>query len=224
HRVGRTGRAGRSGIAITLINPKERWRLRRIEGFTKQPITPGTIPTIEDIETHRETELLAEISKWLRRGRCRRERDMATTLVEDGYDPIEVAAVALKLARAEEKQRPIAPISEVEISRPKRTRQAGKNGKPKHRRAGRDRDRSNGAIESGMVRLSLNTGRINGLKVNHVVGTLAHYADIPGHVIGKIHIQEDRTFIDVPEQLVGQILTKTRNYKIGKQAVTIERT
>jgi len=39
HRVGRTGRAGKTGIAISLLTTKEIWRLRRIEGFTKQTIT-----------------------------------------------------------------------------------------------------------------------------------------------------------------------------------------
>ena len=36
HRIGRTGRAGKTGIAITLLTPKERWRLRQIESYAKQ--------------------------------------------------------------------------------------------------------------------------------------------------------------------------------------------
>ena len=56
-----------------------------------------------------------------------------------------------------------------------------------------------------------------------VVGTLAHYADIPGHSIGKIRIQDRQTLVDVPEQFAGRVLANTRTYRIGKQAVTIER-
>ena len=74
-----------------------------------------------------------------------------------------------------------------------------------------------------LVRLSLSTGKADGLRVNHVVGTLAHYADIPGHTIGKIRIQDRQTLVDVPEQFVGRVLANTRTYRIGKQAVTIER-
>ena len=74
-----------------------------------------------------------------------------------------------------------------------------------------------------MVRLSLSTGKADGIRVNHVVGTLAHFADIPGHSLGKIRIQEQNTFVDVPEQYVRQVLAKTGSYRIGKQAITVER-
>ncbi|HRV95662.1 MAG TPA: DbpA RNA binding domain-containing protein, partial [Anaerolineae bacterium] len=75
----------------------------------------------------------------------------------------------------------------------------------------------------GMVRLSLNAGKADGLQVNHVVGTLAYQAEIPGNVIGKIRIQDQHTLVDVPEQFVGQVLAKTGSYRIGKQKIAVER-
>ncbi|XKF16195.1 ATP-dependent RNA helicase DbpA [Halomonas sp. BLK-85] len=44
HRVGRTGRAGASGIACTLVSPKEQYRLERLEGLLEQPITTEPLP------------------------------------------------------------------------------------------------------------------------------------------------------------------------------------
>jgi ATP-dependent RNA helicase DeaD len=218
HRVGRTSRAGKTGIAISLITPREQWRLRQIEAYTKQKITRSELPTVEDIQKQREAQLLEQMTVWLRRGRCRREREMVTELVEQGHDPLEIAAVALKLSRAEEKQRPIAPVSEVEEWRPQKNGRAGK------RANGRNgREQVNDSHERGMVRLSLNTGKAHGLRANHVVGTLAYHADIPGHSIGKIQIQDRHTLVDVPEEFVGQVLAKTGSYRIGKQAITVER-
>jgi ATP-dependent RNA helicase DeaD len=217
HRIGRTGRAGKTGIAITLLTPKERWELRRIEGLTKQKITCMTLPSTEDINRHRETQLLEKVMVWLQRGRCRREREIVAQLLEDGHDLAEVAAVALKLARAEERQRPIAPLAVVEFSAPV----SGQPSRRPDRRKGPGRQSD--SREKGMVRLLLSTGRADGVRINHVVGTLAHYGDIPGRSLGKISIQQQHTLVDVPERLAGRLLGKNAHYRIGNKTVTLQR-
>jgi len=219
HRIGRTGRAGKTGIAISLLTPREQWRLRKIEAYTKQSLTKATLPTVADIEAYREAQLMEQLTVWLRRGRCRRERELIAGLVEAGQDLMDIAAVALKMARAEEKQRPIAPVSEIQADRPAKIRRLEK-------RSSRDvsanyEPGSRRSHEEGMVRLILSTGKANGIRVNHVVSTLAYHADIPGDSIGKIRIQEQNTFVDVPEKFVGQVLAQT--YRIGKQRITAER-
>ena len=217
HRIGRTGRAGKPGIAITLLTPGERWALRRIEEFTKQKMTRMMLPSVEDINLHRETQLIEKVMVWLRRGRCSREREIVARLLNEGHEPAEIAAVALKLARAEEKQRPIAPLETIaEFNAPGPAK--------KFKRPGRrqDRGRQSGSHEKGMVRLLLSTGRADGVRINHIVGTLSHYADIPGRSLGKISIQKQHTMVDVPEKLVGRVLGASADYRIGNKTVSIE--
>ena len=115
HRIGRTGRAGRAGVAISLARPAERGALRQIEKFTRQPMTETTIPTPEDIQAKRLDELMSKIQMWLRRQRVKEERALVETLVASGADPLDLAAVALKIARAEEKQRPIMEVSPLPV-------------------------------------------------------------------------------------------------------------
>jgi len=217
HRVGRTGRAGKTGIAITLLTTKEMWRLRRIEGFTKQKITSINIPTAEEIEGHREAQLREQLMVWLERGRCQKERQIVTELAEAGHDPLQIAATALKMARSEEKQRPIAPISEVVEGRPLKAGRAIKRG-----RKGNGRDGTNGSYEKGMVRLTLSAGKAHGVRPADIVGTIAYHADIPGHTIGEINILDRHTLVDVPQQYVTQTLAKAGKYRIRKNAVTLE--
>ncbi len=222
HRIGRTGRAGKTGIAISLLTPREQWRLRRIEKFAGQGIARATLPTVEDINRHRETSLMEQVEVWLRRGRCQRERELVTELVEAGHDPLEIAAITLKMARAEEKQRPIAHISEVQTTAKKRpSRRAAENGSAPHN--GSRRGSSTRSHEAGMVRLTLSRGRAHGIRPNEVVSSLAYYANIPGSSIGRISIEDKHTLVDVPEQFASQVLAKTGNYRIKRQTVTVER-
>ena len=229
HRIGRTGRAGKAGVAISLVTPDENWRLLRIERFTRQPITRADLPTVEEIEQRREEQLVKRLLVWLRRDRCRREKEIVMELAEAGHDPLEIAAVALKMARSEEKQRPIAEIQDVFAPHPKATRrrngsrQDGRNSR-RERPNGRQREHSShSSHEAGMVRLTLSAGRAQGIRPNDVVGTIAYHADIPGRSIGAIRIQEDHTLVDVPQQFVGQILDKAGSYRIRQQPVTLTR-
>jgi ATP-dependent RNA helicase DeaD len=233
HRVGRTGRAGKMGIAITLLTPREQWRLRRIEKYARQKIAKAILPTVMDIQARREEQLMEQVMVWLRRGRCSRERELVTQLVEEGHDMMDIAATALKLARAEEKQRPIPPIGETVENRPRQgkyrngrvgngNRRMGNGNGQAHNGNGRDRASKN-SHEKGMVRLTLSAGKEHGTRPNDVVGTIAFHADIPGRTIGAIRIQDQHTLVDVPEKFVTQVLDKSGSYQIHRQAVTIER-
>jgi ATP-dependent RNA helicase DeaD len=65
HRIGRTGRAGREGVAITIAEPRERGSLRTIERVTKQPLAYATVPTPEDIRETRLARTAARVRETL---------------------------------------------------------------------------------------------------------------------------------------------------------------
>ena len=224
HRIGRTGRAGKTGVAITLLSPREKRRLREVEALTKQPIQRMELPTVAEIQRHRESELVEKMKVWLGRGRFKRELEMVQELVEAGNDPLNIAAAALKIARADEKQRPVAEIQEVK-TRIEHTRngdrQKKESGRNEKRSGERTRHRRDESQEAGMVRLKLNKGKLHGIRPNEIVGTIAFHANIPGYTIGKIRIEDKHTFVDIPEDLVDQVMKHNGNYRLGKDKFSL---
>jgi len=215
HRIGRTGRAGKTGIAITFVSSAERRRLSRVEAFTRKKIQLATLPSEEDIHAKREASLTGKMVIWLKRGRFQRERELAEKMVAEGYDPLDIAAAALKVARGEEKQRPIHPVTRVEVVAP-RTPNRGSDREFRHNFSGEN------SHESGMVRLTLKMGRQHGVSPNEIVGVIASRAEIPGYAIGKISIQASRSFVDIPEDMVPQVLARTRDARIRRQAMELQ--
>ena len=152
HRIGRTGRAGKTGIAITFVSASERRRLGRVEAFTRKKILVATLPTEEDIRVKREASLTGKLLIWLKRGRFTRERELVEQMTAEGYDPLDIAAAALKVARGEEKQRPIHAVTVMTESVPHSEKRGFE------RKSYQDRSGDN-SHESGMVRLKDENGQ-----------------------------------------------------------------
>ena len=249
HRIGRTGRAGKTGVAITLAAPYEKRMLYAVESFARQKLVRTSIPSEESIRQKRDGQLQQQIMVWLLRGRCKHEREIVDALVEQGHDPLDVAAAALKVSRADEKQRPIEFVAELVEERPAergmrraapgthrerfdRPMRGGRAGEaPRGEREERQPRRSGPrpvadthrtADEPGMVRLSMGIGKHHGVRPNDVVGVIAAHANIPGSSIGKISILERRTLVDVPEAYVAQVLKMARQAEIRRRPIELE--
>jgi ATP-dependent RNA helicase DeaD len=97
HRIGRTGRAGREGVAITLVEPREHRLLRNIEQLTKQKIEVATVPTPMDVRARRLDLTRGALRAALEEGELDGYRVVADALASE-FDPMDVAAAAVKLA------------------------------------------------------------------------------------------------------------------------------
>jgi len=214
HRIGRTGRAGKDGVAITLLTPKDKRYLSRIEGFSKSKITQAQLPTEKDIQERRDIKLLEKLEAWLERDRCKREQELVEYMIASGHDPVKIAASALKMARKGMSDQPIAKITPVEFK--ESSYKKGRRKKYNHRNGKSNRQgqfqRTASGHEKGMVRLSINRGRIHGIRPGEIVGGIASRADIPGNGIGRITINEKSTLIDVQKEFVPAVLMKSGSY------------
>ena len=229
HRIGRTGRAGRTGKAISLFSPAERRKLRQIEGFTRQRLAQIELPSVDAIQAQRDRHLAVSLEKALSQTELEREHGLLDQLLARGFSPLDLAAAALKLARADEQRRPIAPIAPVRERERDRDSATSRSRGPRSldtrgpARGGQGGSRRPGALEAGMVRLSLGIGRAEGVKPNEIVGRVAYHANIPGSAIGKILIQEHQTLVDIPESLAAQVVAKNMEIRIRQHPVSVQR-
>jgi ATP-dependent RNA helicase DeaD len=221
HRIGRTGRAGREGVAITLVTPRERRWLRTIEAFTSQSITQATLPTVADVVARRDERFTTSLGELLTQSDLGRELSVVNTLLEMGYDAAEVAAAAIRMSRATETQRPIEEIREVRDYGPRRDRDHRvPNGAPRSQ-DDRPRGRFRTGQEPGMVRLLLDIGRSHGIQPGDVVGAIAGEAGIPGRAIGAIDIHPHETYVDVKEMHVERVLQQMSRGTLRGVAMTL---
>ena len=193
HRIGRTGRAGKKGVAITFIQPREYRQLKIIEKEVKTRILRRQLPSPADI-LERQTEVIkSQLTQTINRGGFDAYSSIIADLAAD-YDPIELAAAALKLFQEGYKE-------QVSLEKPQF---------------------ANTGAEPGMVRLFINAGRAQRIQPQDIVRTIAEEADIEGSIIGVINIYDKFTFVEVPETVAERVLSVMNKNTIKGYRINIE--
>ncbi len=225
HRIGRTGRAGRTGKAITLLTPNQRRALKVIEGYVSNQIPRAQLPTREQVLAIREQQFMNNLIDQIQK--VESSDANLQTLVDMGYEMDHIATALIRMLRSQEADESLATISDVNSrdksrnDRRDRGRDRGdRNGKGRGR--GRGGKRNRGRREEGMVRLIMAVGRSNGVKPGDVVYKIASQSEIPGSVLGQIDIQNNKTFVDVPEEHVQKVLTNGKNLTIKGQPAKLK--
>lgn len=118
HRIGRTGRAGKTGIAITLIQSFDRRKLNLIERKVRQNLEVSSVPTRSQIEARRLTKLQDELREALSGERMASFLPVVRDLSEE-YDALAIAAAALQMVYDQTQPSWMAPDFEPPVERPK---------------------------------------------------------------------------------------------------------
>ena len=103
HRIGRTGRAGKKGLAITFATPREVGQIRSIERTMKGKIQRKTIPTVAEAMESKKRIAFEKMVQLVEEQQFSPFKETASELL-DRYDSITLVAVALKMLTKDEKE------------------------------------------------------------------------------------------------------------------------
>jgi ATP-dependent RNA helicase DeaD len=226
HRVGRTGRAGRSGEAILFVAPREKRMLSAIEKATRQKIDMMKLPSTEAINNQRMARFKQRITDTLAAGNTEFFSSlMAQYCGEHNVPTLDVAAALAIMLQGNtpllltDKPKKHAPVFE---DRPKRHAPASED------RPGREKDRkrsgrAQGPVEAGMERFRIEVGHIHGVKPENIVGAIINEAGLGSENIGRIHIDDDHSTVDLPDGMPKDIFMMLKKVWVSGQQLNISR-
>jgi ATP-dependent RNA helicase DeaD len=231
HRIGRTGRAGRSGEAILFITPRERNLLKSIERATRQPIKQMELPTLQAVNDVRIARFKDQITETLAQGGLEQFQRLVEEYEQEHDVPAtEIAAALAMMARGNtpllldkkaEKgwhEDGVRPERAERPERPERERtpRADRPALPKKERIHREPD-------AGMATYRIEVGYEDGVKPGNIVGAIANEGGVDSKHIGRIEIFEDYTVLDMPADLPAETLQLLTGVRVAGRMLRIRR-
>jgi len=192
HRIGRTGRAGREGVATLFVTPREVRLLKRLERHIGVVIERVPVPSTAEVSKARVSELKTQLVDALSAPGLEPYRAVVEELCREGeFDAVDIAAAAARMARGDQPLvLPSAPQAPPD---------------PQGARA----------------RIVLQVGHADGVRPGNIVGAIANEGGLPGKYIGDIDIRDTHSFVEVPGGAVDQLMARMRHTIIRRRPVQL---
>nr|WP_292789801.1 MULTISPECIES: DEAD/DEAH box helicase [unclassified Microbacterium] len=217
HRIGRTGRAGRTGDAISFITPRERYLLKHIEKATRQQPTQMQLPSTEDVNTTRLARFDDAITTALSEtSRIDAFRDIIAHYVRHHDVPEGDVAAALAVVAQGSTPLLLDPAQDALAqavaadNRPPRERQTREPREPRERRGRGD-----------YTPYRIEVGRRHRVEPRQIVGALANEGGLGRDDFGAINIRPDFSIVELPANLDPAVLDKLRDTRISGRLIEI---
>ena len=196
HRIGRTGRAGRTGLAFSFVVGREVYKLKDIQRYCKTKIAARPIPSLNDVANTKAEMIFRDLGTMIGQEDLSSYISMIESHVnEEDYTAMDIAAAFLKMAM--------------------------RDGTDVDSAVNEDEFGDTGA-EEGMVRLFINVGRQQKARPGDILGAIAGETGMSGRLIGSIDMYDKYTFVEVPREYARDVLRAMDSVKIKGKSINIE--
>ena len=219
HRIGRTGRAGRSGEAILFVNQREKHFLRNLENSTRNKIEEINIPSNKIINEKRMKKLIANINESsLVQGNNEENRALMIDILDNlrenySMDESNIAMAAINLVIGNKSFFVNEDESWIYRQNNSERNRSSRNGNNRLRNSNKRNNYHNDTFET----YKFNFGKIDRVRVANIISSICTSTNINGRSIGKIQIFNDYSLVDLPRDLHRETKNKLRNLKVRNQ-------
>ena len=223
HRIGRTGRAGRTGMAILFLTPRERRVLPGLERAAGSPITPMEVPDNATINQHRLDRLRERLTATLRSPRAGdTERALLAEILqrvarEQECAPEDLALAALELGLGGR------PLLKEGNDRFDTTPPLPVRGRERERERERRPVVADAPPDPDMERFRIEVGWRDRIRPGNIVGAIANEAGLNGRSIGRIRIFDSHSTVDLPRDIPDDIVAELRQLRVRNKPLQLSR-
>ena len=219
HRIGRTGRAGRTGDAILFVAPRERRLLSNIEKATNQKVEEMGLPSTEVINNKRIARFKQRITDVL----AAEELDFYLQLMEQyqlehNVSALEIAAALAKLVQGDT---PLLLKNPPKKAKTRDEEKLSKSDRPAKERKSRAKGDREADIEMETFRIEV--GKVHGVKPANIVGAIANETGLDGDHIARIKIEENYSTVELPVGMPKDLFRELKKVWVAGQQLNITR-
>lgn len=214
HRSGRTGRAGKTGISIAIINSKELGKIRQIERTIGKQFTKAEIPNGFDVC---EKQLFALVNKVHNVEVNEEQIEQYMPRIMDEFKDLEKDEIVKRFASLEFNRflEYYSKAPDLNISADDRSSDRGERG-------GRGDRPLRSGTSVGYTRLFMNLGSVDDFTRGDMLGFICNNTRISGKSVGKIDLKGVFTFFEVEDAVANQVIEGFKSVDFQGRDVRIE--
>ena len=219
HRSGRTGRAGKTGISIAIINLRERGKMREIERIINKKFIVGEMPTGKQICEQQLIKLIDDIEK------VKVNEEEIESFLPGIYRKLEWLSKEdlIKRVVSMEFNRFLEYYSNApEIETPTVTDRRGEREPRERKEHGSSREKTERKAEKGYTRLFLNLGKTDGFYANQIIELINRNMKKQRTTIGRIDLMQNFSFFEVAEKQANDVISALNKVNLNGRKVLVE--
>ena len=248
HRIGRTGRAGKQGMAFTFVAGRELYKMQNMIHYGRLKIRRERVPSMDEVEEAKGNVFFEKLRATLEEKKFKSHDQMVERLIEQGYTSTDIASALIHLLQGAANEPPAKAAGKTKAERIA-ANEAPPSAKPAVPAAKMERApasafpvkavrpkefpsgdkfaaqkrtyerKARTGREPGFTTISFNVGRAQLVTPADLVGKIAGVTRLPANIVGAIDINEEHTKVDVVTEHAAVVVAKLAGIRVKNQSL-----